>query len=324
MRVAKGLRGKTLVAIISVIVLLLALFAFQAFENPASSGLAAAGPSAAKAEDAELMQLAKPLAKEADTAIAANLSANERSPSRIDSGAQSSGAGDIQAVEAATGQPAAAPDEKPQPRSGTVAAECWSLRGSAPWDYVVTLDREVRTSGKSSALISALRDSGGYATMFQTSAATPVRGKRVRFSADIRTQDAADGANLLLRAEDAGGKTVAFDNMQSSFGADRRADRLYNRGVMGTTEFSRQQVVVDIPDSSRVITYGVSLFGGGKIWIDNASIEVVGNATPTTAIDALRSPNPPNGIPVNPDSLTRSPRNLEFDLEAQPGAAPCN
>jgi hypothetical protein len=169
-------------------------------------------------------------------------------------------------------------------------------------------------------LISALRESNEYATMFQTSAAAPVRGKRVEFSADVRTRGATGSANLLLRAEDEYGRTVAFDNMQT-YGPDGRPDQAVNRGVTGNTEWSTQHVVVDIPDSARFITYGVSLFGGGKAWIDNARIEVVTHDMATTGLESRAALN---GIPVNPASLTRSPRNLEFDLEARAGAAPCN
>jgi hypothetical protein len=56
----------------------------------------------------------------------------------------------------------------------------------------------------------------------------------------------------------------------------------------------------------------------------SAPYEVVTNDMATTAMDALHPPPPLNGIPVNPESLTRSPRNLEFDLEAKAGAMPCN
>lgn len=215
----------------------------------------------------------------------------------------------------------------PGTRRGRIPAECWGLRGSAPHDYVVTLDRNVRTSGVASALITSRRDTADrshYVTMFQTSSAAPVKGRRVEFSADIRTRGAIGGANLLLRAEDASGRTVAFDNMTASYDAERRPDRLINTGVTGDTEWSTQHVVVDIPSEAAVITYGVSFFGGGKTWIDNARVEVVSEEVPTTAVDMLQSPVPVNGIPVDPASLERLPQNLEFDLESGTGAASCN
>ena len=310
------------VAIISVVVLLLGiLFASRAVDGPASSATAEAAE--VSANDSDSTRAAAP-ATGAAAVAASNLPSGQQTPTVAGASGDSVSPTEVRAVAATATPTADSSDDKPKTRPGNVEAECWGLRGSAPWDYVVTLDRNIRTSGSASALISAQRESGGYATMFQTSSATPVRGRRVEFSADIRTRGATEGANLLLRAEDASGKTVAFDNMQSSYGADRRSDRFVNRGVMGNAEWSTQRVVVDIPESARVITYGVSLFGEGKAWIDNARIEVVTTDTATTAIDVLKSSRPPHFIRVNPESLTRSPRNLEFDLEAQAGAAPCN
>ncbi|HEV7607879.1 MAG TPA: hypothetical protein VGO61_11110 [Steroidobacteraceae bacterium] len=266
-----------------------------------------------------------PSVVEADQDISSNLRVDEQTPQTKGSGPDNSGDATSRAIEGVEIPPSdPVVDQEPGTRRARVAAECWGLRGDAPHDYVVTLDREVRTSGEASALISSLRNSNGYATMFQTSAAGPVRGRRVEFSVDLRTRGATRGANVLLRAEDAHGRTVAFDNMVTSYDADRRPDQLINRGITGDTEWSTQHVVVDIPDEARVITYGVSLFGAGKAWIDNARIEVVSDDLETTAIDIGHSPQPVHGIPINPASLTRSPRNLEFDLEAQAGASPCN
>jgi len=318
-------RRKALIATVSVVALLLAmLFASREVEDGAPSSSPDAPASATNDNDLAPKRVADTTVDAADPGIASTMPASEQTSLTSSAGGENHAERKSDAVVSHAAAAVDTPDQKPETRRGKVAAECWGLRGSAPWDFAVTLDREVRTSGKASALISARGESAGYATMFQTSAATPVRGKRVEFSVDLRTRGATRGANLLLRAEDANGRTVAFDNMQTSYGADRRPDQLINRGVKGNTEWSTQHVVVDIPNEAQVITYGVSLFGGGKAWIDNARIEVVTDDTATTAIDVLLSPTPPNGIPVNPASLNRSPRNLEFDLEAQPGAAPCN
>jgi hypothetical protein len=295
-------RGKTLIGIISVVVLvLMLLFSSRGAQDGSSNSLAAAGESASDDDDLTTTRVAAGNVSDTISVTGSNIPG---------------GAMTLVANSSA--------DQKPEAQRGKVAAQCWGLRGSAPWDFAVTLDREVRTSGKASALFASRGESAGFATMFQTSVATSVRGKRVEFSVDLRTRGATQGVNLLLRAEDARGRTVAFDNMQTSYGADRRPDQLINRGVIGDTEWSTQRVVVDIPVEAQVFTYGVSLFGGGKAWIDNARIEVVTNDVATTAIDVFHSPTPPNGIPVNPDSLTRNPRNLNFDVEAPAGTAPCN
>jgi hypothetical protein len=324
MRAAIHSRRKTLIAVLSVAILLLALWAMRfapdAVSNPSSSASRRAGEAATN--ELPSKQAANPPVHETASTLVSNAPAIEQSPLNRISDVENPAIGEPRAAAVAAVQPSV--DPNPDRRRPRIAAECWGLRGATPFDYVVTLDHELHTSGTASALISAQRESPGYVTMFQTSAAAPVRGKRVEFSADVRTRGVKRGANLLLRAEDAHGNTIAFDNMQTSYDIDRRPDHLINRGVTGDNEWSTQHVVVDIPDEARVITYGVSLFGGGKAWIDNARIEVVTDDMATTAIDALQSPTPLNGIPVNPASLTRSPKNLDFDLEAQTGTPPCN
>jgi hypothetical protein len=229
-------------------------------------------------------------------------------------------ASETPAVESYSTMPVSAVVEKPDAylRGGSVAAECWALRGDGIQDYVVTIDRDNRTSGEASALISSQRATTGYATMFQTTSAAAVRGKRVEFSADVRTRGAVGSANLLLRAEDANGRTVAFDNMQSYVTASR-LDRSRNRGVRGDSDWSTQHVVLDIPAEAAVITYGLSMFNGGKAWIDNARIEVVSTDMATTAPDFRQQPA--RVMPFEPESLARSPKNLGFDLEAPGGAS---
>lgn len=315
---------KKLIAIASVVVLLLVLLLL--FPPGGHDAADVTPPADAPASnDVTAAHVALPPVVEGGADVSSNVSTSEQSPLSGVPEQENRSASETHVIEGnATPAAETRPETRPESKPGTVTAECWGLRGSAPRDFIVTQDREVRTSGDASALISSRRDTAGYATMFQTATAGPVRGKRVEFSADLRTRGATGGANLLLRAEDANGNTVAFDNMVTSYIGDQRPYRIGNRGVTGDSEWSTQHVVVDIPDEARVITYGVSMFGTGKAWIDNARIEVVANDTATTAPDIRLSPTPLNGIPINPASLNRSPRNLDFDLEARAGTPPCN
>jgi hypothetical protein len=328
MRAAMNFRGKTRIAIVAAGVLLLAILLNGRFDaDTVDAGTSrAASVDEAPAANGMASTLATTTADtESDADRTSNMPVDEVAPVASNLALENDAGWDPQpTVTVATPTAVSTAAPTPDTRRTGVAAECWGLRGSAPSDFVVTLDREVRTNGKGSALISSRRDTAGYATMFQTSAATPVRGKRVEFSADIRTRGATGGANLLLRAEDARGRTVAFDNMVSSYIGDQRPYQFGNRGITGDSEWSTHHVVVDIPDEARVITYGLSMFGAGKAWIDNARLEVVSNEVATTAPDIRQSPAPLSVMPINPASLTRSPRNLDFDLEAQAGTAPCN
>ena len=87
----------------------------------------------------------------------------------------------------------------------------------------------------------ARRRPTGFGALSQFIRADDYRGKRVRFSAYVKTHDvsaASSGAGLWMRVDGNGG-ILAFDNMQ-------------NRPIMGTTDWKLVSVVLDVPnDASR-------------------------------------------------------------------------
>jgi hypothetical protein len=194
----------------------------------------------------------------------------------------------------------------------TTPARCWGLRGTAPEDFVVEVDSSLYTGGKSSASLSSIRDTFGWGTLYQFADAKGLQGKRIEFSADMRTADVQRGANLFVRADDETGNAVAMDNMWYSYTEDRRDDRLVNRTITGDTDWTTQHIVLDIPANAEVISYGVALDGPGKVWIDNALLELAARDTPITA-------------PVRPEEMLQrtatfvphhllpAPKNLDFE-----------
>jgi hypothetical protein len=112
------------------------------------------------------------------------------------------------------------------------------------------------------------------------------RGKRVRFAADVRTESVAERAVLWLRA-DAIGKTIVIDNMHA-------------RPIVGTTDWKRHEVVLDIPPNASAVGFGLMMQGTGAAWIEDVKLEVVPDSVPATL-----TPFPPT---------PRSPQNLDFAL----------
>jgi hypothetical protein len=52
-------------------------------------------------------------------------------------------------------------------------------------------------------------------------------------------------------------------------------DNIRDRQVHGTTEWTEYDLVVDVPQTSTNIAFGVIIVGGGMIWIDELKLEVV-------------------------------------------------
>jgi hypothetical protein len=104
------------------------------------------------------------------------------------------------------------------------------------------------------------RSPPGFGTLVQAVAPGDLRGKRVRLRAEVRAEVQAGGfAQLGLRIDRAGGRPGFFDNM---------ADRPIRDAAWRTYEIEGDVA----PDAERIVVLLV-LTGGGKVWLDNVSID---------------------------------------------------
>jgi len=170
----------------------------------------------------------------------------------------------------------------------------WITAGSHPQDYEIGLDRNVSYTGRSSAYIKAVASPRGFATLMQEFKADLYRGKRVRLSAHVKAMDVKDWAGLWMRVDGekpAGSSrptTLAFDNM-------------FNRPIKGTTDWTRYEVVLDIPEHAAIIAFGVLLNGRGEIWSDKFEFDLVDASVPVTATNSQL------------EQLPKQPVNLDFE-----------
>jgi hypothetical protein len=154
----------------------------------------------------------------------------------------------------------------------------WVLAGSAPDDYVSSTNNSVSYHGKLSAsLRSKVSEPRGFATLMQTVQADAFRGKRVRFSGFVRSQDVADWAGLWMRLDGPQDKTLAFDNMG-------------NRPIKATTRWTRYEVVLDVAPSANQIAFGLLLAGKGEVWMADLNLESADENSPTTGLSQPRQP----------------------------------
>jgi len=148
----------------------------------------------------------------------------------------------------------------------------WEVAGALPQTggegYEAVADREVFHSGKASGRIHLINEkTHTFGTLTQAIAADAFRGKRVRLSGWLRTRD-SDFAGLWLRVD----PQLAFDNMS-------------DRGVKGTTDWSRFEVVLNVPQEATKLAFGALLAGGGTLWVDDLSLEAVGPDVPVTRVN---------------------------------------
>lgn len=175
----------------------------------------------------------------------------------------------------------------------------WSITGSNWQQYTLRADRAVVLSGSASAVLEAgaEADPARFGALVQGSSAATFKGKRIELSGYIASENAPAGAALWMRADDANGMVVAFENT-------------FPRGIRGTTAWTYQNIVMDIPKEAVALAYGAVLSGHGKLHVDDVQLREVDASVPVTAKPVTPQPHLAHGATSDPG---REPRNLDFE-----------
>jgi hypothetical protein len=175
-------------------------------------------------------------------------------------------------------------------RAGAPAG--WQLAGGNPKNYETGLDSKVTIAGQPSAY---LRSTGAapeakqnFGTLMQGFEVTQqYAGRRVRFSAFVKSDSVAGWSGLWMRVDGKDKPGLSFDNMQ-------------NRVIQGTSDWRRYEVVLDVPEDATAIAFGILLSKSGTVWMSGVTFEVVGANVPVTnMVGALPAAGPPPTTPQN-------------------------
>lgn len=174
------------------------------------------------------------------------------------------------------------------PMDNSAKIKEWLFTGTAPEKFEAGIDNKIYNTGTKSATLKSIADSleaDEYATIMQQFSARNFLGKRARFSGFVKTLEVDGRCGLWMRIDNALGVTLKLDNMQ-------------NRAITGTTEWNHYSCVLDVPETSGVISIGVLLNGTGQVWLDNANFQEVDCSVPTTDF------TPDDVFPDFPKNLT--------------------
>ena len=165
----------------------------------------------------------------------------------------------------------------------------WFKAGNKPNSYNVGLDKSTFKTGGSSAFIESIdKKIEGFGTLMQTCSAQGYLGKRIKMTAYIKSENVSDWAGMWLRVDSKlTRKSLSFDNMQ-------------NRPIKGNNDWTKCEIILDVPEESGTMSFGVLLSGTGKVWFDDISFEVV---------DKLKANTTSTKEYVIPDK----PININFD-----------
>jgi erythromycin esterase-like protein len=127
----------------------------------------------------------------------------------------------------------------------------------------VDLDMKTKASDLYSRMLTASRSGGSFGVATWGFPVEAARGKRLRYTGYIKTENVQNGFAGLWWRVDSDRKAVAFDNMM-------------DRGPKGTTDWTEYTIELDIPESATNINFGVIMPGQGKAWFDALEVELDG------------------------------------------------
>lgn len=146
----------------------------------------------------------------------------------------------------------------------------WFLAGSKPQDYEISLDPMALHEGKPTHLLAFKAGNGkGFGTLMQMFTGATYRGKRVRLSAWVKSEQVEDSAGMWMRVDGPNGKPTAFDNMHS-------------RPIKGSLDWQLYQTVLEVAPDSSDLALGIMLNGKGKVWMAEPVLEAVDASVPVT------------------------------------------
>jgi hypothetical protein len=194
---------------------------------------------------------------------------------------------------------AQAPKGERAPSGWSIAIEGSGIPGGQnASDYAAEIDRKVTHGGQGAmSLRSVVAAPKDFRAVTQCVKADLYRGKRVRLAGYLRTRDVADWSGLWLRV-DGPARLLAFDNMEP-------------RAVKGTTDWTRYEVVLDVPEAAVRLAFGPVLRGAGQVWADDLTLDVVDPK-------AIQSTQPP-GYVLNP---AEHASNLDFETTGTASSIP--
>ena len=146
--------------------------------------------------------------------------------------------------------------------AGTASGQYWHLSGTHLQDYEAGGDPTVSHGAENSGFIeSTASEIEGFGTLMTNTRQDIYLGKKIRLSAYVKTENVKNWVGLWMRV-DAGMDAISFDNME-------------NRPITGSTDWENYEIVLDVPEHSTNISYGIILAGTGKAWVDGLQLEKI-------------------------------------------------
>lgn len=146
----------------------------------------------------------------------------------------------------------------------------WSPRQTVEGSYEMQIQNTTSGDRQNVSTIKSLQKKvEGFGNIMKSIKPDLYLGKTVRLTGYIKSENVKSWAGLWMRTDYYKSKVLSFDNMQ-------------NRGISGTTDWAKYEIVLFVPVDATVISYGALLDGTGQIWFDEVKLEIVEDTIPET------------------------------------------
>ena len=145
----------------------------------------------------------------------------------------------------------------------------WGKAGSHPSEYNMGGD-PFSVSADQTGFVKSIGDNPeGFGTWMTSIKPGEYLGKRVKLSVNLKSKDVENWASMWMRVDGKGKEQLSFDNME-------------NRVLKGNDNWKTYDIVLDVPENSAYISYGVMLSGKGQIWAKDLQFQIVNESVPVT------------------------------------------
>jgi hypothetical protein len=146
----------------------------------------------------------------------------------------------------------------------------WTYWQTEPVKYEMNLEENPEFSNQNIFTIKSVKSKiNGFGSLMKTIKSDLYRGKTVKMSGYVKAENVKSWAGLWMRIDYYSSNVLAFDNMEK-------------RGIKGTKEWKKYEVVLFVPAEATSISYGVLLAETGRIWFKDVTLEVVDDTVPET------------------------------------------
>jgi hypothetical protein len=151
-----------------------------------------------------------------------------------------------------------------------ITKKLWGPTGTHPQEYEMggnPFDKKNQDIAFIKSKNDLAQGFAGYATSLATK---DFPDTRIKLSCDLKLIDVANQASVWMRVDGKDNSVLGFDNLQT---------RPPAKDIDG---WQHHYIVLDIPDESSRLLFGLLLAGKGELYVKNMALEAVDNSTQTT------------------------------------------